>query len=101
MDPLALKAAIRKLTIVDVDDEIKRAEKMHGQLPIADLCRVSAILTEECGEVAEASLEVGRGTGSLKHLQKEYIHVATVALRAAGMLQPQVDEEQEKADVQA
>jgi len=40
----------------------------------------TAVLAEEFGEVANAALEVGYGSGSLAHLREELIQTAAVAV---------------------
>lgn len=58
------------------------AVKKHGMLT-RDLMRASAILTEECGEVARAALDYTRASGSTQmnrdHLKLELAQVAAVA----------------------
>ena len=70
-------------------DEVDRAEHTHGSLPIHDLPRVAAILTEECGEVAKATLELTRNPpeATKDHLIAEYVQVAAVAIRAVVALE--------------
>lgn len=65
----------------DIDDERERQESRFG--PQRHTWPIwSAILSEECGEVAEACLKTHWGErGDLAHLREELIQVAAVAVQ--------------------
>lgn len=87
--PPAIAAAYDRFypqIISDLMHEVVRAEKMHGPLP-TDYCRAQTIACEEMGEVAEATLEMGRHSIHTMrdrwiHLREEWIQLAAVCIRA-------------------
>lgn len=65
----------------DVDAERDRQERKFGR-QVHSWPVWSAILTEECGEVAEACLQVEwQEPGGLEHLREELVQVAAVAVQ--------------------
>ena len=63
-------------TSADLKVELSRQVAKHGDLPSDDL-KCSAILSEECGEVARAVLE----SSPRESLRAELLQVACFALR--------------------
>ena len=72
---------IREPIYRDIDDERERQERKFGPQR-HDWAVWSAILSEECGEVAEACLRARWGEDrDLDHLREELIQVAAVAVQ--------------------
>lgn len=64
-----------------IEEEIKRAEKIHPEWP-DDVVHGAAILAEEAGEVLKAALDIYyKREFNLQVLRKELIQTAAMAFR--------------------
>lgn len=69
-----------EIALVQIFSEINRAEKLHPDWPTNPIHQ-AAIVTEEAGELLQASLNHNEHKGSKKAIITEAIHTAASALR--------------------
>lgn len=69
-----------EIALAQIFSEIDRAEKLHPDWPTNPIHQ-AAIVTEEAGELLQASLNHNEHKGSKKAIIMEAIHTAASALR--------------------
>lgn len=69
-----------EIALAQIFSEIDRAEKLHPDWP-SNPIHQAAIVTEEAGELLQASLNHNEHKGSKKAIITEAIHTAASALR--------------------
>ena len=69
-----------EIALVQIFSEINRAEKLHPDWPTNPIHQ-AAIVSEEAGELLQASLNHNEHKGSKKAIITEAIHTAASALR--------------------
>lgn len=69
-----------EIVLAQIFSEIDRAEKLHPDWPTNPIHQ-AAIVTEEAGELLQASLNHNEHKGSKKAIITEAIHTAASALR--------------------
>ena len=69
-----------EIVLAQIFSEIDRAEKLHPDWPTNPIHQ-AAIVTEEAGELLQASLNHNEHKGSKKAIITEAIHTAVSALR--------------------
>ncbi len=66
--------------LVQIFSEVERAEKLHPDWPTNPIHQ-AAIVTEEAGELLQASLNYDEHKGSKRTLITEAVHTAAAAIR--------------------
>ena len=66
--------------IIEITDELARAEKLHPDFP-ADLIRQVAIMSEEAGEAVKAANNTIHHGECISEVRTELIHTAAMCLR--------------------
>ena len=69
-----------EIVLAQIFSEVERAEKLHPDWPTNPIHQ-AAIVTEEAGEILQASLNHNEQKGSKKAIITEAIHTAASALR--------------------
>ena len=69
-----------EIALAQIFSEVERAEKRHPDWP-SNPIHQAAIVTEEAGELLQASLNLNEHKGSKKAIITEAIHTAASALR--------------------
>ena len=69
-----------------IDTQLILAKKKHPDF-VADLFQAVSILTEECGEVAQAVNDYRWNDDSIEHIKEEVAQVGAVAIRFLELLE--------------
>ena len=69
-----------------INTQLILAEKKHPDF-VADLFQAVSILTEECGEVAQAVNDYRWNDDSIEHIKEEVAQVGAVAIRFLELLE--------------
>ena len=69
-----------EIALAQIFSEIERAEKLHPDWPTSPIHQ-AAIVTEEAGELLQASLNHNEHKGSKKAMITEAIHTAATVMR--------------------